>query len=98
MFPEQTVQAHLDLKGDVLHPVHWGTFNLALHPWYEPMERLTAAADLKNVRIATPVAGETTVYDMRIPAAKWWEQAMPLSAVVNNASVIEGNIQTSTNK
>jgi L-ascorbate metabolism protein UlaG (beta-lactamase superfamily) len=92
MFPEQTVQAHLDLKGNVLHPIHWGTFNLALHPWYEPMERLTAAADLKNVRIATPVAGETTVYDMRIPAAKWWEQAMPLSAGVNNASVIEGNI------
>jgi hypothetical protein len=32
----QTVQAHQDLKGNVLHPVHWGTFNLALHPWYEP--------------------------------------------------------------
>ncbi|MGD8293238.1 MAG: MBL fold metallo-hydrolase, partial [Desulfobacterales bacterium] len=26
MFPEQTVQAHLDLKGNVLHPIHWGTF------------------------------------------------------------------------
>ena len=37
MLPEQTVQAHLDLRGRVLQPIHWGTFNLALHPWYEPM-------------------------------------------------------------
>ena len=66
MFPEQTVQAHLDLKGDVLHPIHWGTFNLALHPWYEPMERLNAAANLRNVKIATPIVGETSAYDMKI--------------------------------
>lgn len=76
MFPEQTVQAHLDLKGEVLHPIHWGTFNLSLHPWYEPMVRLTAAADSKNVRIATPVVGETTVYGKSIPVARWWQQAM----------------------
>lgn len=87
MFPEQTVQAHLDLKGNILHPIHWGTFNLALHPWYEPMERLTAAANLKNIKITTPVVGETTVYDMRIPTARWWEQSMQLSGgVVKTAS------------
>ena len=82
MFPEQTVQAHLDLKGDVLHPIHWGTFNLALHPWYEPMERLTLAADYKNIKTATPVVGETTVYGMRIPSARWWEEPMQLSGGV----------------
>jgi L-ascorbate metabolism protein UlaG (beta-lactamase superfamily) len=92
MFPEQTVQAHLDLKGNVLHPIHWGTFNLALHPWYEPMERLTAATNLKNIKTAIPVVGDTTVYDRRIPTARWWEQAMKLSADVNNAPVIEGDI------
>ena len=79
MFPEQTVQAHLDLKGNVLHPIHWGTFNLALHPWYEPMERLTAAANFKNIKVATPIVGETTVFNMKIPTAKWWQQSMQLS-------------------
>jgi len=89
MFPEQTVQAHLDLKGDVLHPIHWGTFNLALHPWYEPMERLSAAANLNNIRIATPVVGDTTVYGMNIPTARWWQQSMQLSgSVVKTASVV----------
>ena len=89
MFPEQTVQAHLDLKGIVLHPIHWATFNLALHPWYEPMVRLTAAANSKNVKIATPVVGETTVYTMSIPAARWWEKPMELSRGVINAAVVE---------
>ena len=93
MFPDQTVQAHLDLKGGVLHPIHWATFNLALHPWYEPMVRLTAAANFKNVKIATPVVGETTVYrSMSIPATKWWEQAMVLSGDVINPTVTERDI------
>jgi L-ascorbate metabolism protein UlaG (beta-lactamase superfamily) len=89
MFPEQTVQAHLDLKGNILQPIHWGTFNLALHPWYEPMVRLTAAADLKNIETATPIVGETTVYRRSIPSARWWEQAMELSGGVINTAVVE---------
>ncbi len=88
MFPEQTVQAHLDLKGDVLHPIHWGTFNLALHPWYEPMERLSIAADYKNIKVATPIVGETTVYRSSIPVARWWEPAMELSRGVISRAVI----------
>ena len=92
MFPEQTVQAHLDLKGIVLHPIHWATFNLALHPWYEPMVRLTAAAKTNNVKIVTPVVGETTVYSMSIPATRWWEQAMELSSGMIKTAVIERDI------
>jgi L-ascorbate metabolism protein UlaG (beta-lactamase superfamily) len=73
MFPEQSVQAHLDLKGTVLHPIHWGTFNLALHSWYEPMLRLSAAAESKNITYATPVVGETTRYNKTIPNRHWWQ-------------------------
>ncbi len=29
--PEQTIEAHHMLKGNVLMPIHWGTFNLAPH-------------------------------------------------------------------
>jgi len=90
MFPEQTVQAHLELKGDVLHPIHWGTFNLALHPWYEPMERLAAAARERAVRTATPVVGETTVYRGRIPSTKWWQDAMAFHRRSENAPATAG--------
>ena len=76
MFPEETVQAHMDLKGKVLHPIHWGTFNLAMHPWYEPMERLTAAARARQIEIAIPQVGETTRYKEYLPVARWWQKAM----------------------
>ncbi|MFC2082314.1 MBL fold metallo-hydrolase [Bacteroidota bacterium] len=73
MYPEETVQAHLDLKGDLLHPIHWGTFNLSLHSWYEPMERVAEAAGKNNVKLALPVVGETTEYQKYIPTVKWWK-------------------------
>ena len=92
MFPEQTVQAHLDLKGIVLHPIHWGTFNLALHPWYEPMVRLTAVADSKSVMTATPIVGETTLYGSNIRSARWWEEAIELSGGVLNTAAIDKDL------
>jgi L-ascorbate metabolism protein UlaG (beta-lactamase superfamily) len=76
MFPEETVRAHLDLKGGVLHPIHWGTFNLSLHAWYDPMERLTAATKIHGVRTATPIVGDTTILGERIPNVLWWRSAM----------------------
>jgi L-ascorbate metabolism protein UlaG (beta-lactamase superfamily) len=76
MFPEETVQAHLDLKGNILHPIHWGTFNLALHPWYDPMQRLAHAAKSNNIPIATPMVGETTLYNTKKLGTYWWEIAV----------------------
>ncbi|MBU0983280.1 MAG: MBL fold metallo-hydrolase [candidate division Zixibacteria bacterium] len=76
MHPEQTLQAHLDLRGNVLHPIHWGTFTLAPHPWYEPMQRLTAAAAEAGVTVATPIAGGATNYAGDIPTAAWWETSL----------------------
>jgi len=73
LFPEETVQAHLDLRGKVLHPIHWGTFNLSVHAWYEPMQRLARAAQAHNIKTATPIVGQTTIWDRAIPTAKWWE-------------------------
>ena len=75
-----------------MHPIHWATFNLALHPWYEPMERLTAAANLNNIKFATPVVGETTVYGMNITAKRWWEQAMELTKSEAVTAVTERDI------
>ena len=51
-------------------------FNLALHPWYEPMDRLVNEAWSKNVIVAMPIVGETTIYDKYIPTKLWWEEYM----------------------
>ncbi|MFH0733345.1 MAG: MBL fold metallo-hydrolase [bacterium] len=74
MYPEETVQAHIDLKGKILQPIHWGTFNLALHAWYEPMVRVIKEANIEGVNVALPIIGETTEYGKYTPTEKWWEE------------------------
>lgn len=83
MRPEETAQAHLDLRGRVLHPIHWGTFNLSLHPWYEPMRRLTRAAKSHEIALATPVVGGTTIYAESVPDSQWWEIALKGAATAS---------------
>lgn len=72
MMPEETVQAHLDLKGKILLPVHWGKFSLSLHPWEEPVERLVTVADKLGIRLATPRIGEAFPINSTVPEGKWW--------------------------
>lgn len=52
MTPEEAVDIHRQIGGKRLLPVHWGTFDLAFHPYAEPMERLqAAAADIDIVQV-----------------------------------------------
>jgi hypothetical protein len=53
-------------------PLHWATFDLGLHPWYEPIERTLTAALENNVQLNTPIIGEQVDIN-RLPAADpWW--------------------------
>ncbi len=72
MFPEQTVQAYIDLKGKILQPIHWATFNLALHAWYEPIDRLISEAWIKNVHLSVPVIGQVVDYEKPLTVELWW--------------------------
>jgi L-ascorbate metabolism protein UlaG (beta-lactamase superfamily) len=73
MFPEEAVTAHLDLRGDLLIPVHWATFNLALHSWAEPVDRLWREAKARDVRLAIPRPGERIAVDDPPPVDGWWQ-------------------------
>ncbi|ODP34257.1 MBL fold metallo-hydrolase [Pandoraea sp. ISTKB] len=72
MQPEETLQAHLDLKGRHLLPIHNGTFDLSMHVWQEPFERIAALAAAQGVSLITPEMGEHV--DMRAPhsGSAWW--------------------------
>ena len=70
--PEQAVDAHAQLRGKLLLPIHWGTFNLAFHAWDEPAERVVTAAVAKDARIVMPRPGES-IEPARAPAVRaWW--------------------------
>jgi L-ascorbate metabolism protein UlaG (beta-lactamase superfamily) len=74
MMPEETVQAHLDVKGNILVPIHWAAFSLAFHDWTEPIERVTKAAKERNIDISTPKIGETVIIgSAQYPTAIWWK-------------------------
>ncbi len=83
MMPEETVQAHLDLKGKILQPIHWGTFNLALHAWYDPMVRVSKAADSLGVQLSTPIVGETITVDENLATERWWEKVLNKKVLAN---------------
>jgi L-ascorbate metabolism protein UlaG (beta-lactamase superfamily) len=72
MRPEQTLQAHLDLRGRWLLPIHNGTFDLAFHAWSEPLERIRILSDAAGVPLATPGMG--MAWSLRAPqvVAPWW--------------------------
>jgi L-ascorbate metabolism protein UlaG (beta-lactamase superfamily) len=72
MLPEQTMQAFLNLKGKVLMPIHWGAFQLSVHPWTESVERLNRA-NTTGATIATPVIGARFTVVPPEKTTKWWE-------------------------
>jgi L-ascorbate metabolism protein UlaG (beta-lactamase superfamily) len=72
MQPEETLQAFFDLRGKWLMPVHNGTFDLGLHAWREPFDRIAALAEQRGVALATPAMGQ--MLDLSAPEAgrRWW--------------------------
>ncbi|ASN28784.1 MBL fold metallo-hydrolase [Streptomyces pluripotens] len=78
MTPEEGLRAHLDLQGGaprgVLLPIHWGTFNLAPHPWVEPGEWTKDAAEEAGQAVALPRPGEPFQPAGELPAAPWWRE------------------------
>ncbi|WP_025101799.1 MBL fold metallo-hydrolase [Burkholderia sp. A1] len=72
MQPEHTVQAHQDLRGRWLVPVHNGTFDLAMHRWQDPFERVFGLAAAQGIALATPRMGERL--DLAAPhrGERWW--------------------------
>ncbi|MDR2308023.1 MAG: MBL fold metallo-hydrolase [Paucimonas sp.] len=72
MQPEQSLQAHLDLRGRWLLPIHNGTFDLSIHSWQEPFERILALANAAQVQLSTPQMGERVSLDSPHPGQNWW--------------------------
>lgn len=70
--PEQAVEAFVMLRGRLLVPIHWGTFDLALHSWTEPMERMRRAAADRGVRLVIPIPGGSVLPSSPLTREAWW--------------------------
>ncbi|SHG03473.1 L-ascorbate metabolism protein UlaG, beta-lactamase superfamily [Chryseobacterium vrystaatense] len=72
--PEDVIQAAVDLKVQNVIPVHSSKFALALHPWNEPLQKVTDLGKEKGLSILTPMIGE--ILDMNSSQHQfrnWWK-------------------------
>jgi L-ascorbate metabolism protein UlaG (beta-lactamase superfamily) len=74
MGPEQAIVAHELVRGGLFIPVHWGTFDLAVHNWTEPVERTLAAAELAGIAVTVPRPGESIEPSAAPALQRWWPQ------------------------
>ncbi|MDT0213679.1 MBL fold metallo-hydrolase [Rothia sp. ARF10] len=73
MTPEHGVEAAADVGAPVMVPVHWATFNLAFHPWGEPVERVLVEAERRGVDVVVPRPGERLdVSALPTEPTYWW--------------------------
>ncbi|MEM7437255.1 MAG: MBL fold metallo-hydrolase [Myxococcota bacterium] len=72
--PDNALEALKRLGGGSLLPVHWGTFDLALHDWDEPAERLVSLAPDRGVHLVMPELG-APIEPSRVEAVSpWWRE------------------------
>ena len=73
MAPEETVRAFQDSGAKMLYLVHNSTFDLAFHPWKEPLERVAQLAQQAGIALATPEIGEVLTLGKPRVNRRWWE-------------------------
>jgi L-ascorbate metabolism protein UlaG (beta-lactamase superfamily) len=86
MLPEESLQAHIDLGGKVMLPIHNGTFDLALHAWHDPFDRIAALAAERRLPIATPEIGQRLDILQPAAAGQWWRQVVAQEAAAATAA------------
>ncbi len=72
LFPDQAIQLCLDIDTRLLFPIHWGAFDLAMHPWDESIQMVADLAAENNIKLVTPIMGEKVIPGLS-PTINWWE-------------------------
>jgi L-ascorbate metabolism protein UlaG (beta-lactamase superfamily) len=70
--PANALEALSLLGGGAFLPVHWGTFNLALHAWDEPAETLIELAPRRRTHLVMPRLGEVVEPSRVEHVDAWW--------------------------
>jgi len=75
MGPDGAARAFSALGGSgLLMPVHWGLFDLALHAWRQPIERITEIADAEGLKLWSPEPGKPSEVERGEELrSEWWK-------------------------
>jgi L-ascorbate metabolism protein UlaG (beta-lactamase superfamily) len=74
MGPDGAARSFLDMGGaGLLMPIHWGLFDLALHAWQWPIERMLELAKVEGLKLWTPEPGQPTEVVRGVEVrSDWW--------------------------
>jgi L-ascorbate metabolism protein UlaG (beta-lactamase superfamily) len=70
--PENALKALALLGGGAFLPVHWGTFNLAMHAWDQPAETLLELSPRAGAQLVMPRLGEPVEPAHAEGVEPWW--------------------------
>jgi L-ascorbate metabolism protein UlaG (beta-lactamase superfamily) len=87
--PENALQALALLGNPSFLPVHWGTFNLAIHAWDEPAETLLRLAPARGAHLVMPRLGEAVEPSRAEQVTPWWRAADAIEGGEPTARVAE---------
>ena len=75
MLPADLLKAFADLNAKRLFPVHSSKFALSIHPWDEPLIKVSASTKHLNVNLITPMIGEqVNLKDSTQQFKEWWKE------------------------
>ncbi len=72
--PKGGILTNQMVRGQLMMPIHWGTFNLSYHGWTEPAERVIVAAEHSGTPMVMPKVGQ--MFEPAHPPAleRWWPE------------------------
>ena len=74
MYPEQAIQAAIDLNATTMIPIHNTKYILALHEWDDPLERVYQEGKRTGQHVSTPMIGESFVLGESMEDNPWWRE------------------------
>jgi L-ascorbate metabolism protein UlaG (beta-lactamase superfamily) len=72
MGPLNALRAYQMLGSGAFLPIHWGTFNLAIHPWSEPAETVYSRGNAAGARLVMPRLGAPVEPSQWDDSDPWW--------------------------
>ena len=75
MFPDELLQAAIDLKAKRIFPVHSGKFAMSNHAWDEPLKKITELNQSAKLNVITPMIGDVVrLKDDQQKFSEWWKE------------------------
>ena len=72
LLPKYFAQAFHDLRAKLYFPIHWAMFNISVHSWQEPAEKLYREAAAGNIKLTVPKLGEMITIGAEYETQTWW--------------------------